>query len=328
MASTSSYKRLLLEFKEYLQGERGLSPTTVRNYVTDLEPFFLFLERESLPLNEPERIDRRALRRYLAWLVELGYVRSSVSRKLSTLRSYFRYLQARRGLAVSLPPRRLVPRVTQRLPTFLGKEETVRLVQAPDASRPKGLRDRALLELLYAAGLRVSELVGLNVEGVDRERNEVQVRGKGAKERRVPIGRPAAQALERYLQAGRTHLQRSGIREPALFLNSSGGRLSQRSVQRLVKGYATKVGANPATHTHTLRHTFATHLLDGGASLRVVQHLLGHASPRTTQVYMHPTLAEARRVYTQAHPLASTEPTQSDEQSVGGPVASEGREEL
>ena len=303
MVGSSTPQRLLQEFREYLQGERGLSPFTVRNYATDLEPLFSFLDREGLSLDNLERLDRRLVRRYLAWLVELGYARSSVARKLSTLRSYLRYLRTRGHLQVMVPPRRLVSRAGHRVPTFLGKEEVLRLVEAPDTSVPTGLRDRALLETLYAAGLRVSELVGINVEALDLHQGDVQVRGKGSKDRRVFLGKPALHALERYLRAGRPHfLQRKG--PPALFLNRSGGRLSQRSVQRLVKAYAARVGINPETHTHTLRHTFATHLLDGGASLSAVQQLLGHASPRTTQVYTHPTLPEARRLYTLAHPLA------------------------
>lgn len=300
-------KLFLLQFRDYLRGERGLAPTTIRNYLTDLEPFSRFVKEEGITLPYLQKLDRRALRKYLAWLVDLGYARSSVARKLSTLRAYFRYLQIRHGLSVPILPRRLVSNKRQRFPTFLGKEEASRLVESPNLSNPKGLRDRAILELLYGAGLRVSELVGLNLTQVDRETNELDVHGKGSKQRRVPIGKPAIHALENYLQAGRPRLNmRHGV-EQAIFLNVVGGRLSQRSVQRLVKIYANKMGAPSSTHTHTLRHTFATHLLDGGASLRVVQHLLGHTSPRTTQVYTHPTLAEARKIYIQAHPLASTD---------------------
>ncbi len=308
MTTKTPHQPQLQEFQAYLQGERGLSPATVRNYLADVEPFLMFLEREGVPLAQLERADRPLLRRYLAWLMELGYARGSIARKVSTLRSYLRYRQARGDSALFIPPRRFGPRRTQPPPTFLGKDDASHLVEAPDLSRPTGLRDRALLELLYAAGLRVSEAVGLDIQGLDLPRREVQVTGKGDKERRVPMGRPAAQAVERYLREGRAVLH-PRVAERALFLNATGKRLSQRSVQRLVKRYALEVGASPATHTHTLRHTFATHLLDGGADLRVVQHLLGHASPRTTQVYTHPTLAQARRLYTLAHPLASPSET-------------------
>jgi site-specific recombinase XerD len=191
----------------------------------------------------------------------------------------------------------------KRLPSFLSPQEAKALVEGPDLSDPSGLRDRAILELVYAAGLRVSEVTGLDVGHISLPEREIRVFGKGRKERIALMGKPAQQALQSYLTGGRLHLCGTGATN-ALFLNRRGQRLSQRSVQALVKRYSTALGLPPSTHTHTLRHSFATHLLDGGADLRVVQELLGHASLSTTQVYTHVTQAQARKVYLAAHPLA------------------------
>ncbi len=191
-----------------------------------------------------------------------------------------------------------------RLPRFLSQEEAGRLVAAPDISEPLGIRDRALLELIYAAGLRVSEARDLEVAGLNLEARELRVRGKGSKQRVVLIGKAARDALSLYLRQVRPKLAgpESG---GALFLNRYGGRLTQRSIQEKVRRYAARLGLPSGVHTHTLRHSFATHLLEGGADLRVVQELLGHASPATTQVYTHVTRSEARKVYLAAHPRAA-----------------------
>ena len=288
-------------FEEHLRAERGLADLTVRNYVADLRPLYDYMTLRGL--SGLDRIDRTSARGYLAWLSELGYVRRSIARKLSTLRGFLRWL-VRKGVLQADPlPKRGVMKLDSRLPRFLSQDEAARLVLAPDTSEHLGARDRALLELIYAAGLRVSEARDLNVGNVDLASREIRVTGKGSKQRAVLIGEAARSALATYLNEVRPKLagRDSGN---ALFLNRYGGRLSQRSIQAKVRRYASRVGLGTGVHTHTLRHSFATHLLEGGADLRVVQELLGHASPATTQVYTHVTASEAKAVYLAAHPRA------------------------
>ena len=288
-------------YEEHLRAERGLADLTIRNYVTDLRPLYDYMTLRGL--SGLERIDRTSVRGYLAWLSDLGYVRRSIARKLSTLRGFLRWL-VRRGVLQADPlPRRGVMKLDSRLPRFLSQDEAARLVLAPDTSAPLGARDRALLELIYAAGLRVSEVRDLNVGNVDLASREVRVTGKGSKQRAVLIGEAARSALAIYLNEVRPKLE-SRDSDNALFLNRYGGRLSQRSIQAKVRRYAARVGLGTGVHTHTLRHSFATHLLEGGADLRVVQELLGHASPATTQIYTHVTASEAKAVYLAAHPRA------------------------
>lgn len=292
---------LVDEFEEHLRAERGLAELTVRNYLTDLRPLYDYMTLRDL--SGLDRIDRTSVRGYLAWLGDLGYVRRSIARKLSTLRTFLRWL-VRKGLLQADPlPKRGVMKLDSRLPRFLSQDEAARLVLAPDTSEHLGARDRALLELIYAAGLRVSEVRDLNVGNIDLASREVRVTGKGSKQRAVLIGEAARSALATYLNEVRPKLagRDSGN---ALFLNRYGGRLSQRSIQVKVRRYAARVGLGTGVHTHTLRHSFATHLLEGGADLRVVQELLGHASPATTQVYTHVTASEAKAVYLAAHPRA------------------------
>ena len=292
---------LIDEYEEHLRAERGLAELTIRNYVTDLRPLYDYMTLRGL--SGLERIDRTSVRGYLAWLSDLGYVRRSIARKLSTLRGFLRWL-VRKGVLQADPlPRRGVMKLDSRLPRFLSQDEAARIVLAPDTSAPLGARDRALLELIYAAGLRVSEVRDLNVGNVDLASREVRVTGKGSKQRAVLIGEAARSALAIYLNEVRPKLEGRDS-DNALFLNRYGGRLSQRSIQAKVRRYAARVGLGTGVHTHTLRHSFATHLLEGGADLRVVQELLGHASPATTQIYTHVTASEAKAVYLAAHPRA------------------------
>jgi integrase/recombinase XerC len=195
------------------------------------------------------------------------------------------------------------PKLDKRLPSFLTIEEVKRLLEAPDLSTPQGQRDRALLELLYASGLRVSELAQLNLEQVNLDTHEIRVWGKGAKERVVLMGEPAAKALTTYLSQGRPSLL-GKKRSSALFVNRYGGRLPERRIQIILGKYASSAGIDKKVHPHLLRHTFATHLLDGGADLRVVQELLGHADLSSTQIYTHVTKSQAKKVYLSAHPMA------------------------
>ena len=304
----------------HLQAQRGLTPYTVRNYLTDLLPFWRFLDGRGI--TDLSTLDRPMLRAYLHWLLTdappmnggrdkppamrrgaLGYAPKSVTRKLSALRTLFGWL-ARQGSIPADPTALLsTARTQRRLPNFLDVEEAAELMDAPEPTTPAGLRDRAVLEVLYGAGLRVSELTGLNVTDVHLEQRQARVLGKGSKQRMALLGGKATSAVEAYLRHGRP-LLRAARDIGALFLNRSGGRLTERSVQKLVRTYALRSGIEARVHPHTLRHTFATHLLDGGADLRVVQELLGHSSPTTTEIYTHVTQAAARRTYVSAHPRA------------------------
>lgn len=293
-------------FEMHLGTEKGLAVLTVRNYLTDIKPLFDYIQsKEFTGLKE---LDRLALRGYLAWLVELGYVKSSVVRKLSALRTFLRWLLREKLIEKDPIPKRGIMKRERRLPHFLSQEDAARLVGAPETGEMPGLRDRALLELVYAAGLRVSEARDLNVQDVNVRTREVRVIGKGSKQRVVLMGTAARDALVLYLREGRPQLagRKSGN---AFFLNRFGGRLSQRSIQVKVRRYAEAVGLGDNVHTHTLRHSFATHLLEGGADLRVVQDLLGHSSPSTTQIYTHVTQAQAQKVYMAAHPRARKHPS-------------------
>ena len=336
---------LLTPYRTHLLGQRNLSPATVRNYVADLAPFFQFLERERLGSHDavaklnafltrkgPLAVTaeyRRLLLSYVAWLMSArvtnpgkanqskGHARASVARCLASLRSFFRYLVAQRQAPASplwnrgsTAMRDLVPKQAKRLPQVLYKQEAQDLVEQPNAPTAEerdpilALRDAALLELLYGSGLRLAEVATLDLGDMDMASRTVRVVGKGNKERSVPMGRPCLESMQRYLEVGRPKLQskKSG---QAVFLNRYGGRLSRRSVELVVKHYALRANLPSDVHTHTLRHSFATHLLDGGADLRVVQELLGHSSPTTTQVYTHVSPAQARKVYLAAHPRAS-----------------------
>jgi integrase/recombinase XerC len=294
-------QKIFDRYIQYLEAERNASPYTVRNYRADLADFFKFLKAKELTLlNE---VDRHVLRDYLSHLVEGGIAKASIARKLSAIRSFYRYLVREEIIPKNPIEQVSSPKLDKRLPSFLTKEEMVKLLNAPDLSTPLGQRDRALLELLYASGLRVSELASLTPEQVDLETNEIRVWGKGSKERMVLMGKPAAAALKSYIGEGRIKLQ-GKKKSNALFLNRYGQRLPERSVQRLLEQYAKKSGIGKRIHPHMLRHTFATHLLDGGADLRVVQELLGHARLSSTQIYTHVTKGQARKVYLSAHPLA------------------------
>ncbi len=298
-------EQLLEGFIRHLELERQLSRYTVRNYRTDLEGFLAFLRGEGVTsLGE---VERPALRRYSARLLEQKYFKASIARKLSALRSFYRFL-AREDLVDSDPAALITaPKQEERLPSYLTQDEVKGLLAAPDPSSPRGTRDRAILEILYASGLRVSEIVHLQMEDINLPDKEMKVWGKGSKERMVLMGEPAAAALDAYLRRGRPELLglgRGRSRSRELFLNRDGRKLSERRIQLLVAGYAAKAGIAKRVHPHMLRHTFATHLLDGGADLRVVQELLGHTSVASTQVYTHVSQSQARKVYLEAHPRA------------------------
>jgi integrase/recombinase XerC len=316
-----------LKYIAYLEAESNVSPNTVRIYRSDLEGnlargtekgFLQFLKLKKI--STLETVDKPMLREYVAWLIKQGVARTSIARKLSAIRSFYRYL-LQEGLVKTSPitvSRRMGQRadsfslkLDQRLPSFLTVAEMECLLAAPDQTTPPGQRDRALLELLYASGLRVSELVDLDAGQVNLDTREIRVTGKGSKERVVLMGKPALKALAIYLDQGRTVL-RGQKKTSALFLNRQGGRLTARYVQIMLNEYTKKAGIAKKVHPHMLRHTFATHLLDGGADLRVVQELLGHASLSSTQVYTHVTKSQAKKVYLTAHPMARADKQGSD----------------
>ncbi len=298
----SEWQNTMSRFRESLVAERGLAELTIRNYLADVEPLRDYMaDRKIAAFSD---LDRRAVRGYLAWLHRLGYVRPSVARKLSALRALFRWLN-REGIAEQDPlPARGAFKLDSRLPRFLSQDEAGKLMDAPDPTTAKGLRDRALLELVYSAGLRVSEVSDLNVGSVNLQTRELRVTGKGSKDRVALMGTSARDALSAYIQDARAS-RASLDSDDALFVNRYGARLSRRSIQKAVREYAARAGLGTQVHTHTLRHSFATHLLEGGADLRVVQDLLGHSSPATTQIYTHVTQTEARRAYMAAHPRAA-----------------------
>jgi len=284
------------EFLRYLDHERGVSHHTLRSYAADLAEFEAFLAREKL--GGLARADARAIRGWLASLHERKLARSSVARKLASVRSCLKYL-ARRGV-VELNAARQVrsPKLPQRLPSFLPKDESKNLLDSPVERTEAGLRDRALLELLYATGLRVAECCGLDLDDLDRQQGSVRVMGKGGKERVVPAGDVALQALDAWLTV------RGEGRGP-LFTNPRGGRLSTRGVHRIVKSRARAAGIERRVTPHTFRHSFATHMLGEGADLRLIQELLGHSRLSTTQRYTHVSAEHLMKVYDRAHPRAN-----------------------
>jgi integrase/recombinase XerC len=298
------------QFIRYLSAERNASPHTCRSYLTDLKEFVNFLKDTGLHLSsdgkvEMEKVDRLTIRRYLSF-VHRKNRKSSIARKISTLRSFFKFL-VREHMVSSNPAKAVsTPKVEKLLPGALTVDEAFRLMDLPglliretssDRSRKKSFRDRAILELLYSSGIRVGELVALNINQLNLDLGIVKVMGKGRKERIVPVGSKAIEAVRAYLEE-----RRSPDEEVPLFLNLRGGRLTARSVDRLIKNYTRQAGIFRKVSPHSLRHTFATHLLDAGADIREIQEMLGHASLSTTQRYTHVSMGKLMEVYDKAHP--------------------------
>lgn len=290
-------------FLRYLEIERNCSALTLKSYREDLISLNEYLEQSLGRTPHPSNLTPQDLRAYVVALHEAGYAKSSVSRRLASLRSFFRFAQ-REGLSDQNPAKPLRnPRRERKLPHFLSTTEIGTLLAAPPSRDPMGMRDRAILETMYSAGLRVSELVGINDEDLDLEDGLVRVRGKGKKERLAPLGSFAIKALGNWLRV-RELAQRNQRGNP-VFTNKFGTRLTTRSVARMLEKYLLQTGLDLRTSPHTLRHSFATHLLDRGADIRSVQELLGHKSLVTTQIYTHISTANLRQVYEQAHPRAS-----------------------
>ena len=310
---------LVEKYETYLRGQKGLSDNTVRVYMTDLDSFLRYITETGQALTD---MSRRMARSYLAWLAtearetrhpysgrkqKEGYARVSIVRKLTALRSFYQFL-VQQGMFKHCPVpsgRSLQMKVEKPLPSFIGKQETVRLLEGPDTEDLYGIRDRAILEVLYSCGVRLAEIEGMDLPDIHFDQRQILVEGKGSKERWVLFGQPTADAIQKYLEEVRPQLL-DGATE-ALFLNRYGKRLSRRSIEKVVKGYAARAGLRDGIHTHTLRHTFASHMLEGQADLRVIQELLGHSSPTTTQIYTHITKQEARAAYLNFHPRAGDE---------------------
>ena len=298
---------LIDDFSSYLRHERCSSIHTHKNYLVDLTQFFGFLEKRFPGISKDGigrigEVDADMIREYLGTIFT-SHTSSSVARKLATLRTFFQYC-LRRGLVVANPAKEVAtPKIPKRVPKFLTVDEVVSLLEAPAADGVLCLRDRAIMELLYAAGLRVGELVGLDVGDMDLSAMTVRVKGKGRKERIVPFGDKARGAITTYL-TGRTSLLPDGSKERALFVNRHGGRLTARSIERMLNKYIRKCGLQKTVTPHVLRQTFATHLIGAGADMRGIQELLGHASLSTTQKYTHVGIENLMKAYDQSHPKA------------------------
>ena len=298
------------KYIDYLKVGKNASLYTIRTYQSALIgnnirgsqkgffPFLLMKKVDSL-----DKVTKHTIREYIMWLVDQKVAKSSITCKLSAVRSFYNYLQKEELLKENPLDKISSPKQDKKLPSYLTGDEINKFLAAPDISTPVGQRDRAILELLYASGLRVSELVHLTRSQIDMDTREIRIIGKGSKERLVLMGKPAQAAITAYMKEGRPQLLVKKKTE-AVFINRYGKPLIERRIQKIVKQYARQGGIKKRVHPHTIRHTFATHLLDGGADLRVVQELLGHASLTTTQIYTHVSKTQAKKVYLAAHPLA------------------------
>ena len=294
----------LADFLRHLGLEKNASAYTVKSYREDLTQAVAFFRERVGPSVRPDQITTRLLRAFLAWLHDHGYARTTISRRVAAVRSWCRFL-CRQGTLQKNPADGIRgPKLDRKLPHFLNKTDVNLLLASPTSDTGLGLRDRAILETLYSAGLRVSELVGLELDDVDLPEGVATVRGKGRKERLALIGDAAKQAIGSWMQARTALLEGIGRRSTAIFLNKNGTRLSTRSVGRLLLKYLRQTGMDARTTPHTLRHTFATHLLDAGADIRGVQELLGHKNLTTTQIYTHVSTQRLQDSYRKAHPRA------------------------
>lgn len=291
-------KHLVDSFLSFLNTEKNASSHTVKNYSIDLREFCLFLGDKA-----PDQISYLDIRSFLAHLKSANYSKSSISRRLACLRSFFKFLARENHLKVNPAAGITTPKRDRRLPHFLDQQEIEKLLEAPGKEAWEEKRDKAILEMLYSSGLRVSELVGLNQEDVDLFGGLLRVRGKGRKERIVPLGQLALKALKAYLEYKPAKQMTVHMKMP-LYLNRSGGRLTDRSIRRIILKYCKRIALNKEVSPHMLRHSFATHMLDRGADLRSVQELLGHENLSTTQIYTHVTTKRLKEAYDAAHPRA------------------------
>jgi len=298
--STDGLEKYIKKFLRYLEIERNVSKHTLRAYERDLKDFSGYCN------SAPKNIDMIDIRGFISEEINRGKSKTTVSRKLATLRSFFSYLYQEGYIKINQAKLVPTPKTPRHLPNFLSVDDVFNLVQAPEGIGLLPVRDRAILELLYSSGLRVSEVAGLNIDDLNMREGMVKVRGKGKKERVVPIGNKALDALRSYLVERKLFKRKKSIPDSdnAFFLNRDGGRLTDRQIRRIVVKYARAIGIDGQIGPHALRHTFATHLLFGGADLRVIQELLGHSSLSTTQKYTHLDIGHLIDVYDKAHPFS------------------------
>jgi len=294
------------QYREYLEIERNYSLHTLRSYENDLAQFAEFLASETGGAVEIDHVTHRSIRSYLGYMLEVGFSKKSIARKLAAIRSFFSFL-VRIGVLQKNPARAIAtPKLEKRLPSFLDEASMAKLMEVPNPSTIRGLRDRAILELFYSTGMRLSELVNLRLGDIDFSKEIVKIHGKGGKQRIVPLGRKAKEALRQYL-AGRHKLFSGGTTAAdrgIVFLTVRGRKIYPKAVHLIVHKAIQAVSETEKKSPHVLRHTFATHLLDRGADLRAVKELLGHESLSTTQLYTHVTVDRLKKVYAQAHPKA------------------------
>ncbi|MFZ1730055.1 MAG: tyrosine recombinase XerC [Bacteroidota bacterium] len=298
-------KASIQRFREYLTVERNASPHTVVAYIHDIERFHAWMltliENSSVDLNA---IDRGSIRLYLGVLADEGLSRRSISRKMTSIRAFFQFAE-RRGLAEENPTANIhAPKIDRHLPAFIDEESVHRLMRLPDTGTTDGARDAAILEMFYSTGMRLSELTGLNIRDINMSTRSVRVLGKRRKERILPLGQPAIDAVQHYIAARANESGYPERNSEALFLNNRGSRLSGRSVYTIVNNHLRAVSDHEQCSPHVLRHSFATHLLNRGADLQAVRELLGHESLSTTQIYTHVTTDHLKREYAKAHPRA------------------------
>ncbi len=298
-----AFKEEIKQYLEYLQIQRNRSGETVRHYGADLKQFAGFV-KEQFKVDRAGQCDYPIFSDFLAHLQFNGYESTSIGRKLSALRSFYRFLIKRKLVKANPTIRLSNPKQKKRLPSFLSIEEVNALLGCPDGHTPAGARDKAILEVLYSSGIRVAELVSLNKRSIDYEEGTFRVVGKGRKERVAMLGDKALEALKNYLPFRDELAGKKSPGQEALFLNNRGGRLTDRNIRRMLDRYSRQASLGRHISPHTMRHTFATHLLDAGADIRIVQELLGHANLVTTQIYTHVSIEHLKSVYRKAHPRA------------------------
>lgn len=294
-------KSLVEEFIHYLAVERGLADNTLDSYNRDLNQFLGFLEQEKIP--DVQKATRNMVMSYLLFLQKRGRATATISRHLAALKSFYHFLLKEKYIQKDPTANLESPKLEKKLPKVLAVNEVEMLLNQPIGPDPATLRDKAMLELLYATGIRVSELIQLDINHINIDMGYIRCFGKGSKERIVPVGSFARRCVDEYLQKGRTKIIKTKT-EQALFVNQHGRRLTRQGFWKIIKKYARRAGISKVITPHTLRHSFATHLLENGADLRSVQEMLGHADITTTQIYTHLTKGRLREVYAKSHPRA------------------------
>jgi integrase/recombinase XerC len=302
--TNKAMEKIVRSYLEYLEIERNYSAHTILSYETDLLSFIQFLQREGI--DSFDKVHKESLRAFIGSLLDEGFSQRSIARKIASMRSFFKYLRRQKIIEGNPALVLLTPKIGKHLPSFLDEESVQRLLLSPDRTTPNGKRDVAIMELFYSTGIRLSELIGLNVGDLKQEEGLIKVKGKGRKERIIPVGRKALVAINDYLKGGKELSASTNpmVNERPLFVMKEGRRLYPQAVGRIVRKYIRVVSEIEKKSPHVLRHSFATHMLNHGADLRAVKELLGHESLSTTQVYTHVSSARIKKVYEDAHPKA------------------------